>query len=321
MLVMPGRTISVELRRRIVFCFFVRHMRITHISNSLFVPRRTVTRLIAQFLDRGTVRPLARRGRRRILDDADMEALRHSLEMEDCTLYLDEMVAWMRRHRGREISVPGMALSLARHGITRKVVERNARERDPVFRAHYELSVADIDSRRLVFIDEIGFNRRCYGRRYGWALASRRAVSTQPFVRGPKYSMITAMNYNGVVAYKLVEGSANAASFMDFLINDLGPHIGANGGDNTVLILDNASIHKSALLRETVALFGARFLFLPPYSPDFNPIELLFGVLKQLAKRHRDMCEADLPRAVVAILSTFTAADCQAFMRHCQYLL
>lgn len=88
------------------------------------------------------------------------------------------------------------------------------------------------------------------------------------------------------MAVRAVEGSIDGAEFFDFVHNDVLPNMNAYPGPNSVIVLDNCSTHKSTALREVVEQSGCLLIFLPPYSPDYNPIEESFSCLKKWLHRH-----------------------------------
>jgi len=315
---MPGKQLSYDLRQRIISAFFEEHQRVKDIAERFDVNRRTAARTIALYSIRQTLRPLRRTGRHRILDTTDIRALTAWLE-RGSSVYLDEIQSWLMRERGKRLSISGVSGMLDRHKITRKVLEKRATERNPALRAAFLLKAIPIDARRMCFIDEVGFNKHTAARRYGWSLRSRRAYASQPFVRNPCFSVIVAINYTGVVAYLVVTGAVNSAIFMHFILSCLAPHI-QRDGNNSVLIMDNAKTHHDARLEPVVSAYGAQVLYLSPYSPDFNPIELMFGVIKKRAKRMVELLLSHTLMAITVLLRTVTGADCRAFVGHCYAL-
>ncbi|RZK35597.1 MAG: IS630 family transposase [Hymenobacter sp.] len=131
------------------------------------------------------------------------------------------------------------------------------------------------DVTRFKFVDETSVNLT-YTRRYGRAPGGRRVDAAVPLHNGPNVPVIAALSTQGVEAVMELDGAVNTASFTVYLEQVLGP--GLQPGD--VVVLDNLRVHKAAGLAEVVEARGARLLYLPPYSPDFTPIELAFSKLK-----------------------------------------
>jgi transposase len=218
---------------------------------------------------------------------------------------------------------------------------------------------------QLVFVDECSADRRV-GRGYGYALGGRRAIRKSFFVRGrrcvhaavsfnpqlsqliPRYSILPALSLDGILSLEIVEGSftkLSFASFIDGLLDRMNPF----PGPNSVIVMDNCRIHKSDLIQEMIEercvviecfvathqnsnldffRSGMRCEFLPPYSPDFNPIELAFSAVKARLKRnHHHLLSAmgpgrdlDVYVALHEAVYSITAADAAGWFRHCSYI-
>ena len=168
------------------------------------------------------------------------------------------------------------------------------------------------DFTRFVFVDETSTNLT-YCRRYGRAPAGRRVNQAVPLRNGPNVTLIAALTPDGLGALLSVDGAANGAVFAAYLDQVLGPTLSA--GD--VVVLDNCTIHKGEDLAEIVGRYGARLLYLPPYSPDFNPIELAFSKLKTwlctAQARTRDLLE----EAIRAAAGWITGEDAKNWFDHC----
>ena len=130
------------------------------------------------------------------------------------------------------------------------------------------------DPAMLIFIDETGSDRRASIRRYGYSLRGKPLVCEKLLVRGKRVSAIACMSMNGMLDCKTIVGKVNGKVFYDFVQTSLLPHLMPFNGTNphSVVVMDNCSIHH---IHEIVAMrheVGALVLFLPPYSPDYNPI-------------------------------------------------
>lgn len=118
-----------------------------------------------------------------------------------------------------------------------------------------------------------------------------------------RYNAIVAINHHGVVAYSIYEGSTNKERYLDFLRNLLVPAMQPYPGRNCIVVHDNASFHRGPEVRNVIENAGGALLALPAYSPDFNPIELLFGWAKKWLRRHRDVQEAEPDLCLVRALA------------------
>ncbi|MGI4862847.1 MAG: IS630 family transposase [Janthinobacterium lividum] len=170
------------------------------------------------------------------------------------------------------------------------------------------------DVTRFKLVDETSVNLT-YTRRYGRAPGGQRVDAAVPLRNGPNVTVVAALSAQGVEAVMELEGAVNTASFAVYLEQVLGP--GLQPGD--VVVLDNLSVHKAAGLAELVEARGARLLYLPPYSPDFTPIELAFSKLKTHLRTAAVRTREALTSALQAALAWITADDAQNWFDHCGY--
>jgi len=173
---------------------------------------------------------------------------------------------------------------------------------------------ARVDPRRLVFLDESGLKTNLTRLR-GWTLGGERLTEAVPAGHWETSTLVQAMSLNGTQAAMVLDGPMNAVSFAGFcrwlLVPTLSP------GD--IVVMDNLSSHKS---REAVAAIesaGAKVVYLPPYSPDLNPIEMAFSKLKQLIRSLRPRAFDKIIDATRAALLQLTHDDISSYFDHCGY--
>ena len=173
----------------------------------------------------------------------------------------------------------------------------------------------------FVFIDETGTDRRAALRRYAYSFRGKPTSAHRWLVRGEHLSTIAMMSQAGELDCKVVTGSVNGDVFYNFVQGNLLPHLMPFNGINphSVVVLDNASIHHVDDIMSMVEEVGALVMFLPPYSPDFNPIEELFSKVKTTAKQYEadlEMQAMDLEEIVLAAFSSITGEDCCSWIEH-----
>lgn len=173
---------------------------------------------------------------------------------------------------------------------------------------------AQLSRRRLIFVDESGCNTAMTPR-YARAPVGERAQASRPVNRGKNISIIGAVRLSGVVAIRTFEGAVNVDKFLSFLANDLLPFTRA--GD--VLIMDNLKVHRDPQVVALIQQAGVKVLFLPPYSPEFNPIELYWSCFKRLLRRVEARTKQDLLRAIYTVASGL-GIDMRPLFRHCGYV-
>ncbi len=174
--------------------------------------------------------------------------------------------------------------------------------------------MADLDPGELVFVDESGTNLAMTPR-YGRAPRGQRVVGVVPRNHGPNTTLIAAMSPAGITAATSLEGAMDRDAFDVFVGQGLVPAL----RPGQTVIWDNLSVHKSATAIARIEAAGCQVVFLPPYSPDFAPIEQAFGKLKTFLRRAGARSRAALDDALTAGPATITAADARAGFAHCGY--
>lgn len=175
--------------------------------------------------------------------------------------------------------------------------------------------MATLDPARLVFVDE-SCTHISLTRAYGRAPRGQRVVGQVPRNHDPVISVVAALGLDGLSqAAMTLPGSIDTTAFVVFVDQELVPRL----RPGQVVVLDNLSVHKSARVRELIEAAGCQVLFLPPYSPDFAPIEQVFSKVKAYLRgvgaRTRDHLEAAISEALARI----TPADARGWFQHCGY--
>jgi transposase len=171
-----------------------------------------------------------------------------------------------------------------------------------------------MDPARFVFLDETGTATNMT-RRYGRSPSDRRLVAAVPHGHWRTTTFVAGLRQTGVVAPLVLDGPMTGTAFRAYVEQFLAPTLAP--GD--VVVLDNLAAHKVAGVRQAIAAAGASILYLPPYSPDLNPIEQLFAKLKALlrkaAARTRDALWATIGR----LLEAYPPVECTNYLSHCGY--
>jgi transposase len=167
---------------------------------------------------------------------------------------------------------------------------------------------------QLVFVDESGANTRmtrCRGR----ALAGQRLVAQIPHGHYQTSTLIAGVRLDGACAPWLFDGAMDGEMFLAWVGQGRVPVL--QTGD--LVIRDNLATHKVAGVREAIEAAGARLLYLPPYSPDFNPIENMWSKIKQVLRSLSPRTQPELLVAAGAAFDTISPADCLGFFLHAHY--
>lgn len=181
-------------------------------------------------------------------------------------------------------------------------------------RADWRDSQAKIDPERLVFVDETGL-KTDISRLRGWAAGGERLVEAVPGGHWRTSTLVHAVALDGTRAAMVLDGPINSVCFAGFCEHFLAPAL--RPGD--LVVLDNLSSHKSSAAVAAIEGAGARLVYLPPYSPDLNPIENLFSKIKQLIRGFRPHTWRQIIQATKHALLSITYEDIANTFLHCGY--
>jgi transposase len=171
-----------------------------------------------------------------------------------------------------------------------------------------------MDPSRFVFLDETALSTAMI-RRTGWAPRGERLVDAAPFGHWKTTTFVAGLRADGIVAPLVLSGPMTGEIFRAYTEQFLAPALAP--GD--VVVMDNLAAHKVAGVREAVEAAGASVLYLPPYSPDLNPIEQAFAKLKALLRKAATRTRDALWNAVGDLLNRFTPAECRNYLATCGY--
>jgi len=166
----------------------------------------------------------------------------------------------------------------------------------------------------LVFVDESGANTKMTRLR-GRALGGQRLLARIPHGHYQTSTLISGIRLEGPCAPWLFEGPMNGEMFLAWVRQGLAPAL----RPGEVVILDNLATHKIRGVREALEAAGARLLYLPPYSPDFNPIEPMWSKIKQILRSRAPRTEDELLRAAKTAFNSISTADCKGFFFSARY--
>jgi transposase len=171
----------------------------------------------------------------------------------------------------------------------------------------------DLDS--LVFVDESGAKTNMT-RLYGRAMAGQRAIDDTACGHWCTTTMISSVRLDGETACMVVDGATNKEVFVAYVQHILLPTLKA--GD--VVVLDNLSAHKNRAIRDLIESVGAELWYLPPYSPDLNPIEKMWSKIKAILRTLKAKTEESLINAIAKALQAVTADDARGWFESCGYM-
>lgn len=167
-----------------------------------------------------------------------------------------------------------------------------------------------------MFLDETGANTKM-ARRYGRAFRSHRLIAKVPHGHWKTTTFVAGLRVDGFTAPLVVDGPMNGELFLAYVQQHLAPTLRLDD----ILIMDNLPAHKVTGVRDAIESAGAQLVYLPPYSPDYNPIELAFAKFKSLLRRAGERTVDGLQTTIGKLLDSFTNDECRNYFQHCGYTL
>ena len=190
-----------------------------------------------------------------------------------------------------------------------------ALERDEFLRCAWRVMVAErVEPERLIFVDEMGTNTSL-SPIYGWSKKGERAHCSVPRNRGKNTTVLSSMSVEGMGPSLAVEGATTAVVFEAYVERVLAPTL----RKGQVVVMDNLSAHKGERVKQLIEGLGCELVYLPPYSPDLNPIEEAFGKMKDLIRKAEARTKEALLEAIGAAISALSARDARGYFEHCGY--
>ena len=171
-----------------------------------------------------------------------------------------------------------------------------------------------LDGERLMFVDEMG-THTSLAPLYGYSPRGQRAFFKIPRNRGTNTTLLSSMSLKGMGPSMVIEGSTTKEVFEAYLENFLAPTL----REGQVVVMDNLSAHKGERVRKLIEDRGCELLYLPPYSPDLNPIEEAFSKVKRLLRTIGARTKEALVEAIGKALDGVGPWDARGFFAHCGY--
>ena len=240
-----------------------------------------------------------------------------ALVEETPDMTLAEIAAHLENAHGLRVSQSTVWRFFHRRGITfKKTAHASEQQRADVLRrrrAWFETRPGP-DPERLVFVDETGASTKM-ARRCGRAARGHRCRSPVPHGHWKTTTFVGALRLSGMTAPMVLDGAMHGAAFLAYVEQVLVPTL--RPGD--IVVMDNLPAHRSAAVRDAIQSAGAELRFLPPYSPDFNPIEMAFSKFKAYLKRRAARTVTELWEAIAQATDIFTPTERQNYFAAAGY--
>lgn len=167
----------------------------------------------------------------------------------------------------------------------------------------------------LVFLDESGINIDMT-RHYARAKTDERAVDSTPINTPCNTTILSSIRLDGKTVHTVYQGGTTAERFAGYLKDTLLPTL----TKDDIIVMDNMRSHHARAVTDILDASGIRYLYLPPYSPDLNPIEKMWSKIKAYLRKEKVRIASGLPDAVEKAFSTVTISDCLGWFRSCDYV-
>ena len=319
-----SRAYDPDIRWRIIYQRYYLRFDYVKIATNLNIDQATVWRIVSRFDATGSVEkssyPKGQSHHLQKLTDIDKQLI-IEVVLDQPGIYLHEIQQYLVRETGTVISVSSICNFLHKQGFSRQKMVRVAIQRSNQLRARFKDDMSIFTPDMFVFIDETGSDRRDCLRKLGYSLRGRPATALKLFSRGQHISALAAMSTQGVLECSIVEGGVDGHSFKSFLEEKLSSKLYPYNGTNPhcILVMDNAAIHHVDGVSELLESLGVLVYYLPPYSPDLNPIEELFAKVKAALKANERIIHEDLETLLLMSFLTVSSQDCQGWIRHAGY--
>jgi transposase len=303
---------SGETRKRALAAYKAGKGTQAEIAAFFGISTRTFQRWCERFKRSGSTHPKKRGHREAAYSGVDLKRLDRTIRKHP-----DATLEELRRLTHKSCSIMAVQRAVLRLGYSlKKTLSASERNRADVRRRRNQWLTNPLrrDPHRLIFIDESGAKTNM-ARLWGRARRGARVIDHVPHGHWNTTTMIGSIRLDGTVSCMAVEGATTAEVFREYVRQVLCPTL--REGD--IVIADNLSAHKDAQSKALICACGATFEFLPPYSPDFNPIENMWSTVKSHLRAARARTNEALVSAIGHALSTVTPSDAAGFFSSCGY--
>ena len=243
------------------------------------------------------------------------------LLMDNPGLYLRDVCLKVTEATGVQLSASTVCKLLQRHGYSRKIIRQVAKQRSEEQRGIFMARTFPYPRNFFVWLDETGSDCRSHTRKYGYSLKGVTPIYHRHLVRGKRISSVAAMSSQGVMTYDIFSGTMNGDRFLDFVRGMLIPCMQPFPAPNSIVIMDNCAIHHVQPVQQEFESAGIMVIFLPPYSPDYNPCEEMFSYIKYYLKDHDEILQSisDPKEIIKSAFESVTTSHCNKWITHSGY--
>lgn len=285
------------------------------IAECFSVNTSTVYRLEKQMRETGSVKTMtSQRGRKHALTPEDIQNIDRVVQQEP-DITIDEIIDKLGLHVCNE-TVRKAVIKLG-YSYKKKSLHASEQERPRCQGKTQKLEkhMSQKDINHLVFLDESGVNINMT-RHYARAWKNRRAVDKTPLNTPCNTTVLSSIRLNGDCAYTVYQGGTTAERFAEYLKTKLLPTL----SEADIIVMDNMRSHHAKAVKQLLDSSKVTYLYLPPYSPDLNPIEKMWSKLKAFLRKEKIRMASKLPSAISKGFLTIRPKDCIGWFHSCNYV-
>lgn len=317
------RAYSDDLRWRIVWLHHFLDISADEVARIMQVSERSVYRFTKRFISTGEVRKtIQRNGPLPILSELEESHLIH-LVLTRPGIYLRELQQELMQYSGCTVHASTICRVMKRVGITRQRIKHVSLQRSEIRRAVFAAEMEMFDLPMLLWIDETGCDLRNALRKYGYGIRGLPPQDHCLVLRGKRHSAIGILSSDGLEDIFITDGTVDGDMFMHFVMHNLLPILQPFDGFNekSVVIMDNAAIHHIDPVIAAINSVGALVWFLPPYSPDMNPIESVFSEVKHYLQANNLLFNTTLSTDTILLMAFNSVSEdnCLSYIEYAGY--
>ncbi|WP_156922830.1 IS630 family transposase [Crocosphaera subtropica] len=312
------RPYSIDLRNKIIEIWKKEKISIRKLAQHFGVSKSFIQKLIKKYKETGDIRPLPQGGRPPCKLNSEQLIILIELMEKNNDATFEELSELLEKATGVKVgkSTIGRISQKLNYSLKKKTLYAPEKENVKVLkkRVEYWKVIRGIRVENLVFIDESGVNLAML-RLYARSLKGTRARGEKPQKRGHNISIIGALSLEKILAFANIYGSVNGVTFEAFIVTELVPKLWTGA----CVVMDNAKIHLGEIVREAIEEAGASLMYLPPYSPEFSPIENFWSKVKAILRKIKARNYKDLIDSLTFAMLQVTQKDIRNWFAHCCY--
>lgn len=328
-----GRTTHLHVRDRVTD-LFSEGQTYSQISQSMKINISTVKRIIAKYANTGSFSPRKSSGRKRSICSNEVTQLIEYMKFSRPSIFAEEIRREIITHGVINIPASSTINDVIRNrlGLSYKKIQAVPRElaRDDIKQKNLEFMaiMSDTDPESLHFFDESSVVKTTGNRFYGHSVPGKHAYEIQRYASNATFTVNLLHGMFGVDHYNILQGASNQLEMLNFLDEclqqrDIYDNPKVKRGDT--IVMDNCGMHHGRLATEMLNdlsnMYGIRFIYQPPYSPDYNTCEFCFRSMKCQLRKNSDFTEHYTELAISFALESITPEFSHRVFRHCGYLL